>query len=104
MDNTTDPIQVPVPQLLVTPRQAAQALGVGRSTIYELLASGELESVRIGTSRRIPVDALDRYVGGLRGIRLLDADHTHLRPGGPDTRIAPRALRPGAQATGWSER
>jgi len=104
MDNITDPIELRVPRLLLTPRQAAQALGISRSTIYELLASGELESVRIGTSRRIPVDALDRYVGGLRGIRLLDADHTHLRPDGPDTRTAPRALRPGAQATGWSGR
>ena len=55
------------PQLLLTPRQAAQALGIGRSHLYELIAKGEIESVRIGASRRIPLDALERFVLGLRG-------------------------------------
>ena len=45
-------------QLLLTPLQAAAALGVGRSTLYELLRSGHLDPVRIGASRRIPAEAL----------------------------------------------
>jgi excisionase family DNA binding protein len=57
VDDVTDPIQVSVPQLLVTPRQAAQALGIGRSTIYELLASGELESVQARRRRSHPPSA-----------------------------------------------
>jgi excisionase family DNA binding protein len=52
------------PALLFTPRprQAADALGIGRSKLYELLASGELESIHIGTARRIPTQALEHFV------------------------------------------
>lgn len=55
--------------LLLTVVEAARLLGVGRSTAYELLASGELESVHIGRSRRIPVAAVESYVDGLRAVR-----------------------------------
>jgi excisionase family DNA binding protein len=48
--------------ILVTPEQAAQKLGVGRDRIYRLMANGELPSVKIARSRRIPVDALRAYV------------------------------------------
>ena len=56
-------------KLLLTPAEAAELLGLGRSTVYELLASGELESICIGRARRIPRDALDGYVARLRGVR-----------------------------------
>jgi len=46
--------------------EAARLLGVGRSTAYELLATGELESVHIGRSRRVPVVAVENYVARLR--------------------------------------
>jgi excisionase family DNA binding protein len=52
--------------LLYKPEGAAAELGVGRTTVYELLASGELESIRIGRARRIPADALRAYVERLR--------------------------------------
>ncbi|WP_035931936.1 MULTISPECIES: helix-turn-helix domain-containing protein [Pseudofrankia] len=53
---------------MLTPAEAAELLGLGRSTVYELLASGELESICIGRARRIPRDALDSYVARLRGL------------------------------------
>lgn len=53
-------------QLLLTPREAAERLAIGRSKLYELLADGALESVHIGSSRRIPVGALADFVNGLR--------------------------------------
>lgn len=49
-------------KLLLTPEEAAKVLSISRSKLYELLATNELESVRIGASRRIPVQALDRFV------------------------------------------
>jgi excisionase family DNA binding protein len=52
---------------LYTAAEAAEQLGVSRSTVYELLASGELESICIGRLRRVPHDALVAYVGRLRG-------------------------------------
>ena len=52
-------------KVLLTPEEAAEALSIGRSKLYELMASGALESVRIGSSRRVPVEALDRFVESL---------------------------------------
>jgi excisionase family DNA binding protein len=40
-----------VEKLLLTPIEAARALGIGRSKFYELLTTGAIESVRIGWSR-----------------------------------------------------
>lgn len=55
------------PRLLLTIEQAAERLGVGRSTMYGLVLDGEVESVRIGRLRRIPHDALTDYLDELRG-------------------------------------
>ena len=51
-----------VPRLLLRPEEVAAALGISRARVYELLASGSLPSVRIGRSRRIPLDALRAWV------------------------------------------
>ena len=56
-------------QLLLTPVQAARALGIGRSKLYELMQDGVLEFVHIGACRRIPADALVALVAQLRGDR-----------------------------------
>jgi excisionase family DNA binding protein len=53
-------------ELLLTIEDAAQRLAMGRSRVYELMKSGELESVHIGRSRRIPVEALRSFVDKLR--------------------------------------
>ena len=50
-------------QLLVKPMVAAEAIGVGRSKMYELLASGEIKSIRLGPRLiRIPTYALKEWV------------------------------------------
>ncbi len=51
-----------VDKLLYTPVEAAHALGVSRSTVYELMASDLLASVQIGSCRRVPVEALRSFV------------------------------------------
>ncbi len=55
-------------QLLHKPEYAAAAavLGIGRSKLFELIAAGEIETVQIGRSRRIPAQALEDYVQRLR--------------------------------------
>jgi excisionase family DNA binding protein len=55
-----------VEKLLLTIAEAAQVIGLGRSKVYELVASGAIESVRIGRSRRVPLDAVEAYVAELR--------------------------------------
>ena len=54
-----------MPKLLLTVPEAAKALAISRSKLYELLASGALRSVRIDGSRRIPLNALNDYINAL---------------------------------------
>jgi excisionase family DNA binding protein len=49
-------------KLLLTPEEAAEVLGVGRSRVYDLIRTRQLTSVRIGKSRRVPVTAVHAYV------------------------------------------
>ena len=49
-------------RLLLTVMEAANRLGIGRSLMYELLAAGDIPSIRIGRLRRVPRVALDDYV------------------------------------------
>ncbi len=55
----------PVPRLLMTVPEAAEALAISRSKLYELIASGAIASIRIDGSRRIPLAALEEYVSRL---------------------------------------
>jgi excisionase family DNA binding protein len=48
--------------LLCDVREAARLLAVGSSTVNELIARGELESVKIGASRRITRAGIEAYV------------------------------------------
>ncbi|NEA28327.1 helix-turn-helix domain-containing protein [Actinomadura bangladeshensis] len=54
-----------MPKLLLTVPEAAEALAISRSKLYELLASGALRSVRIDGSRRIPLNTLNDYIDAL---------------------------------------
>jgi excisionase family DNA binding protein len=47
--------------------QAASALGVGRSTVYEMIARAELAVVHLGRAVRVPVRAVEELVEGLLG-------------------------------------
>jgi excisionase family DNA binding protein len=52
--------------LLLTVKESAKRLSLARSTLYELVLTGEIASIKIGRSRRIPLDALTAYVDRLR--------------------------------------
>ncbi len=49
-------------KLLLSVDEAAMALSVGRSLVYELVMREEIVSVKVGRLRRIPVSALQSYV------------------------------------------
>jgi excisionase family DNA binding protein len=51
--------------LLITVTEAARRLGVGRSTLYDLIRSHRLRTVKIGRRRLVPVDALTACVAEL---------------------------------------
>jgi excisionase family DNA binding protein len=70
-------------KLLLRPEEAADVLGIGRSKLYELLATGAVESVFIGSCRRIPVEVLHDYVRRLRAAGIVSrptAVHGSSRP------------------------
>lgn len=53
-------------RIVLTVEEAANRLGVGRTTMYRLVGTGAIESFTIGRLRKIPADAIDVYVTQLR--------------------------------------
>ena len=51
-----------VERILYRPSEAAEAIGVSRSRVYELIASGEIPSIKVGSVRRVPVRELLEWV------------------------------------------
>jgi excisionase family DNA binding protein len=53
-------------KVLYTVPEAADVLSLGSSKVWELVAAGRLESVKVGRARRVPADSLHRFVDSLR--------------------------------------
>ncbi len=47
---------------VLTPMEVAAFLGIGRDKTYQMLAAGELPSVRLGRTYRIPRRALEEWL------------------------------------------
>jgi excisionase family DNA binding protein len=54
-------------RLMLRPVEAGEAIGVSRSKAYELIAAGEIPSVKVGGCVRVPVDALKRWIADQLG-------------------------------------
>jgi excisionase family DNA binding protein len=55
-----------VEKLLRVEDVARDVLRIGRTRVYQMIASGELRSVAVGRSRRIPESALQDYIDKLK--------------------------------------
>jgi excisionase family DNA binding protein len=64
---TTGRIQPDVPALLYRVDEAAVALRLSRSVLYELIRTGQLRTVKAGRRRLVPVAALAEYIDSLDG-------------------------------------
>lgn len=53
-------------KLLYRVPEAVELTSIPRSRLYELMAAGQIESVKVGKSRLIPHDALEAFVAKLR--------------------------------------
>jgi len=63
---TTDvPAEPWEPDRLLTVAEAAVVLGLGRSKLYELMARGAIQSVKVDRCRRFRRSDLDRYIRSL---------------------------------------
>jgi excisionase family DNA binding protein len=65
-NRSMSPSDGPTVRLLLTVEEAAHQLGIGRTLMYALVKDGKVESIHIGRLRRVPADALPRYLQRLR--------------------------------------
>jgi excisionase family DNA binding protein len=56
-----DPVAVEQDDLL-TVEEAARRLRIGRTKMYGLLSSGEVESITIGTRRLVPPECVEEFI------------------------------------------
>lgn len=49
------------PRLLLTVEEASDVLSIGRTTMFDLIRTGRVASVRIGRLRRVSMDALHAF-------------------------------------------
>jgi excisionase family DNA binding protein len=49
-------------RLLLKVHEAASAIAVGRSTMYRLISTGEIKSIRVGSAVRVPIDTLREWI------------------------------------------
>lgn len=50
--------------LVLTVEDLMPVLGIGRNTAYDLVRSGQIQSLRIGRQIRIPRNAVIQYISG----------------------------------------
>jgi excisionase family DNA binding protein len=48
--------------VLLTIPAAMHRLSISRSSLYELMALGEIVSIKVGRSRRVPRESIDAFV------------------------------------------
>lgn len=68
MTTKTDPME----KLLLRPTEVSELVGIGKSKVYELLASGVIPSVRIGKSVRVPANRLRQWIEELQAGELAE--------------------------------
>ena len=61
-------------KLLLSPEEASERLGLRRTTMYALLASGEIKSIKIGKLRRVPITVLQEYIDRKLASQMLTTD------------------------------
>jgi excisionase family DNA binding protein len=52
-------------KLLLTPEEAAAALGIKRTLLYQLIMTRQIFSVKVSSARRVPIKALHDFVEAL---------------------------------------
>lgn len=53
-------------KLLLTPVEVVELTGIGRTRVYALIAGGELPSIKVGRSVRVPAEELRAWISAQR--------------------------------------
>jgi|GEM_PF-433308 len=56
------PTELPFEPLTVRIATAVKLTGIGRSKLYELIAEGEIETIKVGTMTLIPMRSLKEFL------------------------------------------
>lgn len=64
--NTKKPATVPIPRLSVGVEEAAELLGLGRSSVFNLMKDGQLRSIKVGKRRLIAMSELEAFLSRLQ--------------------------------------
>lgn len=75
-------------RLLLRVEEAAERLGIARTSMFQLIATRQVESVTVGRLRRIPVAALEAFVERLMAEQReakAEAEHNDASMGALDT-------------------
>lgn len=67
--------------LCYSPLQAAKLLNIGRTTLFALLARGEIRARKLGTRTLIPATELSRYIDSLPEAQFRAYDASGVRHG-----------------------
>lgn len=60
-----EPVTADAPDLL-TVEEAAIRLRIGRTSMYRLVSTGAIETVKVGRLRRVPPECLGEFIARLR--------------------------------------
>ena len=55
-------------RILLSVEDAAERLDIGRTMLYELIATGQIHTIHVGRLRKVPVEALREYVDRQRAL------------------------------------
>jgi len=61
---TQETLRLPEGRVAYSVEEVRRALGIGRNTIYDMIAMGKIQSVKAGRRTLIPATALERYLAG----------------------------------------
>jgi hypothetical protein len=56
-------VQTPLRPLAYSIKVAVQVSGLGRTKLYSLMTSGEIDTVKIGKRRLVKAESLARFIG-----------------------------------------
>ena len=55
--------EIQMDQLTVSISETARILGLGRTTIYAMIANGRLEAIKLGRRRLVKAESIQRLLG-----------------------------------------
>jgi excisionase family DNA binding protein len=78
---TEDRQSAVVQPLLLRADEAAIVLGIGRTKVFEMMASGELPAIKIGRCIRVPKDRLEKWIVDRTDAHRISEPEIYLQPG-----------------------